>query len=546
MAVGIPPVDSLLSRLSAFRISVGKSPGSDGCHRLISETVRCHGLTIKSLEEQFSEASLEESPPASSHLDEIDCDFCGKNYDSSDIPVVPEIIGDTYRLELKTSGCFCCTKTGIKFEVKRAVTLEFEQDSWDNYKELFPLKASEVLGPLFKVTTPLPPDTVSAVHLPHNLCLKKFGGDRSWIRCAHFKDGNLSVETPARILPFHVVLENPSFSSLGVWLFLWNLLPNWLSKRIPIHGNVLLYFTTVGIRHLEYKFHLYLMPSFTSVKENFHQEKARKGFRKLDKSCRTQTVYIKIDYTVKATEGAHITNMKMQVECSGPLEIYTEITINAAVDPIDLWLEKDEMQKIWECRLSKGELEELLLQFQKPTIFQGELEELRTETPQNTRPQGREVKDLSVVEPGRSRQMAIVTRKRVIENLMASEDRKDKQDSGDEHVITQGSTLDPEQPQHENDKLQKLIKKFVSLTSHEIIEEVQRLRSGQDKTLNASTLSEPRPQVSFVDKHREALIDRITNVAPILDALLSKNLLTSEDNDIILAESIPQNRMRKL
>lgn len=91
----------------------------------------------------------------------------------------------------------------------------------------------------------------------------ELSGDLSWIKCAHFKNGNLSVETPTQVLPFHVVLENPSFSSLGV--FFWNLLPKAVAKYIPIHGKVLLYFKKAGRQCVEYKIHLYLLPAFAPI-----------------------------------------------------------------------------------------------------------------------------------------------------------------------------------------------------------------------------------------------------------------------------------------
>ncbi|XP_077303461.1 apoptosis-associated speck-like protein containing a CARD [Lithobates pipiens] len=57
----------------------------------------------------------------------------------------------------------------------------------------------------------------------------------------------------------------------------------------------------------------------------------------------------------------------------------------------------------------------------------------------------------------------------------------------------------------------------------------------------------PKPQVvPFVDKHREALISRCVQVAPILDGLMSKSLIIDEDYDVIMAEKTSQDRMRKL
>ncbi|XP_018428041.1 PREDICTED: apoptosis-associated speck-like protein containing a CARD [Nanorana parkeri] len=66
-------------------------------------------------------------------------------------------------------------------------------------------------------------------------------------------------------------------------------------------------------------------------------------------------------------------------------------------------------------------------------------------------------------------------------------------------------------------------------------------------TSEASSSSAPKPKgVPFVDKHREALVNRCALVDPILDGLLSKELLTTEENDTIRGERPAQNQMRKL
>ncbi|MBN3271380.1 ASC protein, partial [Polyodon spathula] len=52
--------------------------------------------------------------------------------------------------------------------------------------------------------------------------------------------------------------------------------------------------------------------------------------------------------------------------------------------------------------------------------------------------------------------------------------------------------------------------------------------------------------VHFVDQHRGALIQRVVNVACILDALLGKQMLLDEQYDEIIAEKVPSVQMRKL
>ncbi|KAM6936159.1 apoptosis-associated speck-like protein containing a CARD isoform 1-T1 [Lycodopsis pacificus] len=50
----------------------------------------------------------------------------------------------------------------------------------------------------------------------------------------------------------------------------------------------------------------------------------------------------------------------------------------------------------------------------------------------------------------------------------------------------------------------------------------------------------------FVDKHRAALIDRVSNIGPILDELFEKEVITQEAYDEILAIHTNREKMRKL
>uniref|UniRef100_A0A6I8QX11 Uncharacterized protein n=1 Tax=Xenopus tropicalis TaxID=8364 RepID=A0A6I8QX11_XENTR len=50
----------------------------------------------------------------------------------------------------------------------------------------------------------------------------------------------------------------------------------------------------------------------------------------------------------------------------------------------------------------------------------------------------------------------------------------------------------------------------------------------------------------FVDRHREALISRTSNIDPVLDYLLSDFILTQEQYDTVRSKGTPQERMRQL
>lgn len=49
-----------------------------------------------------------------------------------------------------------------------------------------------------------------------------------------------------------------------------------------------------------------------------------------------------------------------------------------------------------------------------------------------------------------------------------------------------------------------------------------------------------------MDKHREELIQRVSNIGPILDALLETNVIQQETYDKIRRLSVPQEQMREL
>lgn len=79
------------------------------------------------------------------------------------------------------------------------------------------------------------------------------------MKIARFVDAGMDLEVPSQVTPFHAVLQNPSFSLLGL---LWRLVYN---KYIPIHSVVLLYQTCRRSETTE--FHVYVIPNDSSVRQ---------------------------------------------------------------------------------------------------------------------------------------------------------------------------------------------------------------------------------------------------------------------------------------
>uniref|UniRef100_A0A452ILX8 Caspase recruitment domain family member 10 n=1 Tax=Gopherus agassizii TaxID=38772 RepID=A0A452ILX8_9SAUR len=164
------------------------------------------------------------------------------------------------RARIPSAGSFHCSETGLGFEVSAAVIIEYEYGSWA--ESLSPSARQEwmVAGPLFHIRAE--PDTVRAVHLPHFVCLAD-GTDESLCHIAHFEAGRMTLESPTRINNFFAVLENPSFSQLGV---LWRKIRSTI-KFIPIHSLVLIFRM---LSAADVTLHLYLIPNDHSLRKVKH------------------------------------------------------------------------------------------------------------------------------------------------------------------------------------------------------------------------------------------------------------------------------------
>lgn len=286
-----------------------------------------------------------------------------------------------------------------------------------------PFNSYEILGPLFNIQRCTDPNAVSAVYLPHYLCLKGFTEDTALIKCAHFRDGNVTLETPAQIEPFYITLENPTFSCLGPFLS--------LRKKIPIHGIVLIYFSILcrGEPEEEYKIHLYVLPYSTHAEEELDKENKKFGFQRIKKHEHTDAVYTKIKYLITGRPGvsAHPKTLKFALE---PYQ-FTEIRLKETIVDILLCVSEEKTEDaVWDTHLTQSDLKNIT------------------------------------------------------------------------HLLSQ-------------------------ITIHEVA--------------GASPLPE-----HFVDRHRQALIERTSHISPVLDNLLSQRLLTQEQYDTVRSRKPPQEAMRQL
>ncbi|NXS41245.1 CARD8 protein, partial [Balaeniceps rex] len=166
------------------------------------------------------------------------------------------------RAHLPGAGFFQWSITGLSFKVKSAVTITYRYTTWTGHLGEADQEIWVPARPLFHIE--VQPGVVRVVHLPHFICLAE-DVNTSLCSIAHFKSGKLTLERPTRLIAFTAVLENPSFSLLGV---LWRRLRSTLNS-LPMHSLVLIFqqFSAANTT-----LHLHLIPDDKSVKQAIEKQ----------------------------------------------------------------------------------------------------------------------------------------------------------------------------------------------------------------------------------------------------------------------------------
>lgn len=75
-----------------------------------------------------------------------------------------------FRIYLPEEGFYECFITGLRWEIKSAITIAYRYCSWNEYAPIIVIKETEYCGPLFNIVAE--DNVVTAIHLPHFVCLK--------------------------------------------------------------------------------------------------------------------------------------------------------------------------------------------------------------------------------------------------------------------------------------------------------------------------------------------------------------------------------------
>ncbi|XP_066434048.1 NACHT, LRR and PYD domains-containing protein 1a-like [Eleutherodactylus coqui] len=268
--------------------------------------------------------------------------FSAKGTDTSDL--VPQVTGDNkYRIEVETK-----------------VIIECSVQSGTDYMNLNQKNDYELLGPT--VNEQGDSGTVSAVHLPLYICPDGLK-DQSMITF-DFKDWKTVLKTPTSTKP-SVVLKHPNFSCVTATV----------EQDKSINGKVILYFRVVCPEkedHMEYRIHLYLLyPDIPHLKD-LDDLKRDHGFNRIDKPSQTTgSVYTETNYMICLIGGKRNRSIWPKVlqfivhkEINNHPFAEINISKNAilkSANPISLQVvaeNSSELEPVWECRLSRADIEE--------------------------------------------------------------------------------------------------------------------------------------------------------------------------------------------
>ncbi|XP_012581544.1 PREDICTED: NACHT, LRR and PYD domains-containing protein 1-like [Condylura cristata] len=256
-----------------------------------------------------------------------------------------------YRAHLPTAGSYHWPNTGLHFVVRRAVTVEIEFCAWDPFLDtIVPRDTWMVAGPLFDIKAD--PGAVAAVYLPHFVSLQGNHVDPSQFHVAHFKEDGMLLEEPARVEACYTVLENPSFSPMGVLLRIFPV----TRKIIPIISTVMLYH---HLRPSEINFHLYLVPNDCSIQKAIDDKEKKFQFVQIHKPPPQAPLYVGSLFTVSGSEEMEIIPQELELcyRSPGKAQLFSEISATQSESGIRLQIENmKEETVVWKALVRPGDL----------------------------------------------------------------------------------------------------------------------------------------------------------------------------------------------
>ncbi|KAI4533202.1 hypothetical protein MG293_016221 [Ovis ammon polii] len=291
------------------------------------------------------------TPPGNEHMESLGTE---DNLWGPTGPVATEVVDEErslYRVHLPVAGFYHWPNTGLRFEVRGPATVEIEFCAWDQFlSRNFPQHSWLAAGPLFDIKAE--PGAVAAVFLPHFVAFRGNDVDISQFQVAHFKEEGMLLEKPVRVTPCYAVLENPSFSPMGVLLRMVHT----ALRFIPITSTVLLYHY---LQPEEVTFHLYLIPSDCSIqkvairaRKAIDDEEKKFQFVRIHKPPPLTPLYMGSRYIVSGSEKLEILPEELELCYRSPREsqLFSEFYVRHLRSGIRLQIRsKKDGTVVWEA-----------------------------------------------------------------------------------------------------------------------------------------------------------------------------------------------------
>uniref|UniRef100_A0A452UB17 NLR family pyrin domain containing 1 n=1 Tax=Ursus maritimus TaxID=29073 RepID=A0A452UB17_URSMA len=261
-------------------------------------------------------------------------------------------INNVQLVRLPVAGSYHWPNTGLRFVVRGPVTIDVEFCAWDaGLRGMVPQQDWMVAGPLFDIKAE--PGAVAAVYLPHFVDLRgeQRGGD-----VAHLKEEGMLVEKPTRVELYHVVLEDPSFSPIGVLLRTINA----ALRFFPVISVVLLYHR---LQLDEIAFHLYLVPSDCCIQKAIDDKEKKFQFVQIHKPPPLAQLYVGSRYIVSGsgTLEAIPEELELCYRSPGEPQLFSEFYVGHLGSGIRLQVrDKKYGTVVWEALVKPGEVRSLL------------------------------------------------------------------------------------------------------------------------------------------------------------------------------------------
>ncbi|ELV12270.1 NACHT, LRR and PYD domains-containing protein 1 [Tupaia chinensis] len=259
-------------------------------------------------------------------------------------PVTTEVVDkeqSLHRVHFPMAGFYHWPNTGLRFMVRRAVTIEIAFCAWNQFLETVPQHSWMVAGPLFDIKAE--PGAVAAVYLPHFVALQGKEMNTSLFQVAHFKEEGMLLEKPSRVEPYYTVLENPSFSPMGVLLRMIHIaLP-----FIPITSTVLVYYR---LNAEEVIFHLYLIPTDCSIQKAIDDEEKKFQFVQIRKPPPLTPLYMGSRFTLSSSRQLEIIPEELEFcyRSPGESQLFSEFYVDQLGSGIRLKMrDKKDGTMVW-------------------------------------------------------------------------------------------------------------------------------------------------------------------------------------------------------